>query len=263
MSTAPDALAPRVLPALEARGVSKVYVTGTGSLTVLSDVDLRVGAGEQVAVVGPSGSGKSTMLAILGTLDTPTTGDVLVAGRSTRNLDDGERSEVRSHHVGFVFQQFHLMAHADAVANVELGMLYTGMPPAERRDRAVAALERVGLAARLDHRPTQLSGGEQQRVAVARAIAHGPAVVLADEPTGALDQATGSAVIELLRDLDSALVVITHDVATAERFPRQVRLRDGRVIGDTAMAVSAAADPAQPGPARADGATAIENAGDS
>ncbi len=222
-------------PALELRGVSKAYSTGSGELTVLSEVDLVVDTGEQLAVVGPSGSGKSTMLSILGTLDVPTSGDVLVTGRSTLGLDDAERSALRSGTLGFVFQQFHLLPHVHAVANVELGMLYTGLSRSERRERAVSALERVGLAGRLNHRPAQLSGGEQQRVAIARAIAPGPAVVLADEPTGALDQSTGSQVVDILRGLDSGLVVITHDLGVAEQFGRQVQLRDGRVVADVTV----------------------------
>lgn len=225
---------PAADPAVELRGVSKTYATGGGALTVLRDVDLAVAPGEHTAIVGPSGSGKSTMLSILGTLDSPSEGEVLVAGRPTASMSDAERSEVRSRSLGFVFQQFHLLSHADAVANVELGMLYSGLGRDLRRRRAVAALERVGLGERLDHRPTQLSGGEQQRVAIARAIAHEPAVLLADEPTGALDQATGSAIINLLDGLEGvALVVITHDLAVAGRFARQVRLRDGRIEADS------------------------------
>lgn len=222
-------------PAVELRGVSKTYATGGGDLTVLHEVSLSVAQGEQVAIVGPSGSGKSTMLSILGTLDAPTQGEVLINGRPTAVMDDTERSKVRSTSLGFVFQQFHLLPFADAVANVELGMLYSGLPRTPRRELAVAALCRVGLGTRLGHRPTQLSGGEQQRVAIARAIAHKPTVVLADEPTGALDQATGEVIIELLRELeDVALVVITHNLGIAERFERQIRIRDGRIEADTA-----------------------------
>ncbi|WP_275001207.1 ABC transporter ATP-binding protein [Promicromonospora iranensis] len=231
-----------VAPAVELRGVSKTYATGSGDLTVLRDVDLAIAPGEHAAIVGPSGSGKSTMLSILGTLDAPSAGEVLVGGRPTAAMSDGERSDVRSRSLGFVFQQFHLLSHADAVANVELGMLYTGLGRAERRRRAVDALTRVGLGERLDHRPTQLSGGEQQRVAIARAIAHEPAVVLADEPTGALDQATGTAIIDLLDGLaDVAVVVITHDLVIADRFARQVRIRDGRIEADLTAGEATAA----------------------
>ncbi|GAB3160407.1 ABC transporter ATP-binding protein [Myceligenerans halotolerans] len=220
-------------PAIELRGVSKTYMTGSGDLTVLKDVSISVGHGEHAAIVGPSGSGKSTMLSILGTLDQPTMGDVLVDDRSTGAMSDGERSELRSRSLGFVFQQFHLLPHVDAVGNVELGMLYSGLARAERRRRATEALERVGLAERLDHRPTQLSGGEQQRVAIARAIAHRPAVVLADEPTGALDQTTGRSIMTLFRRLDDvALVVITHDENIAAGFRRRIKIRDGRIESD-------------------------------
>ncbi|GAB2489920.1 ABC transporter ATP-binding protein [Promicromonospora xylanilytica] len=224
-------------PAVELRRVSKWYPSGAGDLTVLRDVDLTVAAGEQVAIVGPSGSGKSTMLSILGTLDAPSAGEVLVEGRPTAAMTDGERSDLRSKSLGFVFQQFHLLSHADAVANVELGMLYSGLDRDVRRGRATRALERVGLGARLDHRPTQLSGGEQQRVAIARAIAHEPAIVLADEPTGALDQTTGTAIIDLLVGLEGvALVVITHDQVVAQRFGRQVAIRDGCIEHDARRA---------------------------
>ncbi|MFD2792660.1 ABC transporter ATP-binding protein [Promicromonospora vindobonensis] len=222
------------MPALELRRVSKRYPSAGGELTVLRSVDLVIGRGEHAAIVGPSGSGKSTLLSILGTLDSPSDGEVLVGGRSTAQMADDERSAVRSSQLGFVFQQFHLLAHVDAVANVELGMLYSGLGRVERRRRAVEALTRVGLSARLDHRPTQLSGGEQQRVAIARAIAPDPVVLLADEPTGALDQATGVQIIDLLRGLDDvALVVITHDPQIAEGFGRRIRIRDGCIEADS------------------------------
>ncbi len=225
------------VPAVELVGVGRTYDASGGPLTVLDDVDLRIDPGEQVAIVGPSGSGKSTLLGIMGTLDTPTRGEVRIAGRSTAAMDDAERSDVRARSLGFVFQQFHLLTHVDAVANVELGMLYHGYPRSERRRRATDALERVGLGHRTDHRPSQLSGGEQQRVAIARAIAHGPALVLADEPTGALDQATGESVIELLLGLDDAAVaVITHDAAIAAHLGRQVRIQDGRIRSDSRTA---------------------------
>ena len=229
----PPRAAPHGDAVLELRGVSKSYATGAGDLTVLHDVDLRIGAQERAAIVGPSGSGKSTMLGIMGTLDAPTTGEVLLDGRPTAAMSDAERSEVRSRSIGFVFQQFHLLSHADAVENVSLGMLYTGLSWAQRRARAVEALGRVGLGARLDHRPTQLSGGEQQRVAIARSIAHRPALLLADEPTGALDQATGEQVIDLLTGLeDVSVVVITHDLDVARRFGRCIRIQDGRIVAD-------------------------------
>ncbi len=227
-------------PALAVRQVTKDFPSGGGTLRVLHGIDLEIGPTEQVAVVGPSGSGKSTLLSIMGTLENPTTGDVAVGETSTATMTDADKAALRSRAFGFVFQQFHLLEHVDAARNVELGLLYTGIAPRERRERARDALERVGLARRMDHRPGQLSGGEQQRVAVARAIAHDPQVVFADEPTGALDQATGASVMELLRALTStALVVITHDEAIAGSLPRLVRMRDGRVEQDVVHAVPA------------------------
>jgi putative ABC transport system ATP-binding protein len=222
-----------VPPVLAVRGVTKDFPTGGGTLRVLHGIDLEVGPSEHVAIVGPSGSGKSTLLSIMGTLENPTTGDVIVGGFSTATMTDNDKAALRSRAFGFVFQQFHLLGHVDAIRNVELGLLYAGFSSKERRDRARHALDRVGLGARMSHRPGQLSGGEQQRVAIARAIAHGPQVVFADEPTGALDQATGSSVIELLRGLSAtALVVITHDEAIAGSLPRLVRVRDGRIEQD-------------------------------
>ncbi|MGY4643202.1 ABC transporter ATP-binding protein [Cellulomonas sp. URHB0016] len=220
-------------PALAVRGVTKDFSTGGGTLRVLHGIDLEIGPSSHVAVVGPSGSGKSTLLSIMGTLEDPTTGDVVVGGSSTVTMTDGDKAALRSRAFGFVFQQFHLLEYVDATRNVELGLLYAGFSAKERRERARHALERVGLGGRMDHRPGQLSGGEQQRVAVARAIAHDPQVVFADEPTGALDQATGRSVMELLRGLSStALVVITHDEAIAGSLPRLVRVRDGRIEQD-------------------------------
>ena len=227
-------------PVLVARAVTKDFPTGGGVLRVLHGIDLEIGAATHVAIVGPSGSGKSTLLSILGTLESPTTGDVVVDGCSTATMPDGDKAALRSRAFGFVFQQFHLLGHIDATRNVELGLLYAGFTPAERRARAQHALERVGLGHRMDHRPGQRSGGEQQRGGVARAIAHDPKVVFADEPTGALDQSTGTAVMELLRGLSStALVVITHDEGIAASMPRLVRVRDGRIEQDVVQGVDA------------------------
>lgn len=220
-------------PAIAIRDVTKEFPTGGGTLRVLHGIDLEIGPSEHVAVVGPSGSGKSTLLSIMGTLESPTTGDVVVGGRSTATMTDGDKAALRSRAFGFVFQQFHLIGHVNATRNVELGLLYAGFAPKERHERARHALDRVGLGSRTDHRPGQLSGGEQQRVAVARALAHDPQVVFADEPTGALDQATGASVMELLRGLSgTALVVITHDETIAASLPRLVRVRDGRIEQD-------------------------------
>jgi putative ABC transport system ATP-binding protein len=207
------------------------------TVTALSGVDLVIGAGELVGVVGPSGSGKSTLLQIMGTLDRPSTGRVLVDGLDTTGLTDTRLAGLRAHRIGFVFQQFHLHPALTAVDNVGTGLLYRGTIRAERRRRAVEALHRVGLGHRLSHRPGQLSGGECQRVAIARAIVGRPAVVLADEPTGNLDSRAGAEVMTLLHALNtegSTVVVITHDQALAVDLPRRIHLRDGAIVHDDA-----------------------------
>ncbi len=222
-------------PALELRGVTRSF--GDPPLEILHGIDLRVEHGELVAIVGPSGSGKSTLLNILGTLDRPTTGTVHIDGIDASTLDDRSLSRLRAWRIGFVFQQFLLLAERTAAENVADGLLYTGMPPRERRERAHEALERVGLSHRAHHRPGELSGGEQQRVSFARAIVVAPAVVLADEPTGNLDSRTGADIIDLIHGLHAdgtTILVITHDHATASGMPRQVTLRDGRIVDDAA-----------------------------
>jgi putative ABC transport system ATP-binding protein len=218
--------------ALALRDVVKKY---PGGVHALRGVGLDVPAGDQLAVVGPSGSGKTTMLTVLGTLERPTSGEVTVAGRDVVAASDGELAGLRAFEIGFVFQGFHLQDTMTALDNVATGMLYTGAPARERREAAQIALERVGLGARVTHRPPQLSGGERQRVAIARAIAKRPVIILADEPTGNLDSKSGQEVIALLHELaadGATLVLITHDEKIAATFPRRIQMRDGEIVGD-------------------------------
>ncbi|MBV9918036.1 MAG: ABC transporter ATP-binding protein [Solirubrobacterales bacterium] len=218
--------------ALRLQQVTKEY---PGGVHALRRVSVEVTGGDHVAVVGPSGSGKTTMLTVLGTLERPTSGWVEVAGRDVAAADDAELAGLRAHHIGFVFQGFHLQDTLSALDNVAGGMLYTGAPASERRAAARAALERVGLGRRLEHRPPELSGGERQRVAIARAIAKRPPIILADEPTGNLDTAAGRDVIALLHELScdgATLALITHDEEVADTFPRRIHLRDGEIVQD-------------------------------
>ncbi len=209
---------------------------GGAPLRVLHGVNLAIDAGEFLAVVGASGSGKTTMLSIMGTIDDPTAGRVLIDGTDVAALSPSKRAELRAQRIGFVFQQFFLLPALSAQENVALGLLYSGVPARERSQRALDALTRVGLEARISHRPGQLSGGEQQRVAIARALVRDPAVLFADEPTGSLDSATGDSILTLLTAVaraGTAVVVITHDANIAARADRQVRMRDGRIVSDS------------------------------
>ncbi|MFF2119127.1 ABC transporter ATP-binding protein [Kitasatospora sp. NPDC058184] len=227
---------------VELNQVTKEY---PGGVVALQGVDLRIGSGELLAIVGPSGSGKSTLLHIVGTLDRPSAGSVTLAGHDVAALSDRRLSALRARHIGFVFQSFHLVAGVSAQDNVAEGLLYSGLPRAQRRRRAALALERVGLADRMHHRPHELSGGQRQRVAIARAVVGEPDLLLADEPTGALDSASSEAVMELLHDLNAdgaTIAVITHDGEIADSLPRQVRIRDGRVVADLRTGAAVPAD---------------------
>jgi putative ABC transport system ATP-binding protein len=227
---------------LEARGVRKVYRTGAAEVVALHSLDLTVRESEFVAVMGPSGSGKTTLLNCLSGLDDIDGGQVLLDGRDLQQMSDAERTSNRAASMGFVFQQFNLIQVMTAAENVELPLLLAGCPPSEARRRATEMLERVGLGHRPHHRPSELSGGEQQRVTIARAVAGRPRLVWADEPTGALDSETADEVMSLLRELHRdglTLVLVTHDASIGESAPRLVRMRDGRVTSDQQLPAAA------------------------
>ncbi|MFZ0530662.1 MAG: ABC transporter ATP-binding protein [Propionicimonas sp.] len=222
-------------PVIDLRNVSKTYGVGETLVHALDRVTLEVERGDYVAVMGPSGSGKSTMMNIIGCLDAQTRGSYRLDGVDVRLLDDRQQSKIRNRKIGFVFQNFNLIARTTALSNVELPLAYAGVPARERRQRALAALAEVGLADRVDHTPAQLSGGQQQRVAIARAMVTGPVILLADEPTGALDSHSSEEVLELFDHLSAAgrtLVVITHEAAVAAHAKRVLQMHDGRIQSD-------------------------------
>ena len=220
---------------IEMDGIRKVYDTGKVKVEALKGVDLRIEKGEFVAIVGPSGSGKSTLMNLLGCLDTPSGGDYFIGGEKVAGLTRDALAEVRNRRVGFVFQAFNLLPQISAFENVEMPLVFGGVPPKVRRARVAELLDRVGLGDRMDHKPTELSGGQMQRVAIARALAMDPDIVLADEPTGNLDTTSGTDIMGVFLDLwkqGSTLVVITHDLALARRASRIVEIRDGKIVSD-------------------------------
>src|SRR3984957_835650 len=226
-------------PVLDVDGVTKSY-PGKPPVDALQDVNLTVGPGELVGIVGPSGSGKTTLLQLMGTLDRPTPGRIRIPGLDVAKMADEDVAYLRATRIGFIFQQFFLAEHSTVLDNVADGLLYAGAPLKQRRQAALDSLELVGLAERPHARPTQLSGGQRQRVAIARALVGQPAIVLADEPTGNLDQATGRAILALIDQLHQAgstIVVITHDQAIAERMSRKVEILDGHIVADSGPAV--------------------------
>ena len=219
--------------------IRKVYDTGKVKVEALKGIDLAIEEGEMVAIVGPSGSGKSTLMNLVGCLDTPTSGIYELGGQAVSGVTRDQLAEIRNRRVGFVFQNFNLLPHISALENVEMPMLFGGIRPAERRRRATELLERVGLGERLDHKPTELSGGQMQRVAIARSLAMKPDIVLADEPTGNLDSSAGGDIMSIFTDLwqqGHTLVIITHDSALARRASRVVEIRDGRITADHSAA---------------------------
>lgn len=224
---------------IEFKDLQKVYVMGEEKVAALAGISLAIDRGEFTAIIGPSGSGKSSLMNILGGLDRPTAGTYRFEGEDVGQFDDDQLADFRRRRIGFVFQSFQLLPRLSALQNVELPMVYAGVLPQERRERAAALLERVGLGSRKDHRPTQLSGGQQQRVAIARALANKPDLLLADEPTGALDTQTGEEVLALFNELNGqglTLIIVTHDLEVAARAKRRVSFRDGHIVQDDAGA---------------------------
>jgi len=219
--------------------IRKVYSTGRMEVVALKGVDLTIGNNEYVSIVGPSGSGKSTLMNLIGCLDTPSSGTYMLSGDNVAGLDRNQLAEVRNKRIGFVFQSFNLLPYASALENVALPLLFAGVSDKKRNERAKEMLERVGLGDRMEHKPTELSGGQMQRVAIARALANNPAIILADEPTGNLDSASGHAIADLFGELHAAgqtIVMITHDHGLAKIASRSVHIRDGEIVDDNRVA---------------------------
>jgi len=226
---------------IQMTAIRKVYSTGRMEVAALKGVDLTIGNNEYVSIVGPSGSGKSTLMNLIGCLDTPTSGTYMLSGDNVAVLDRNQLAEVRNRRIGFVFQSFNLLPYATALENVALPLLFAGVSDKKRNERAKEMLERVGLGDRMDHKPTELSGGQMQRVAIARALANNPAIILADEPTGNLDSASGHAIADLFGELHAAgqtIVMITHDNGLAKIASRSVHIRDGEIVDDNRVAAA-------------------------
>ncbi|HTN53918.1 MAG TPA: ABC transporter ATP-binding protein [Anaeromyxobacter sp.] len=239
-------------PLIAVEGLHRHYRVGGEIVRALDGVSFAIARGEWVAIVGQSGSGKSTLMNVIGCLDTPTSGSYRLAGADVEKLADDALADLRNREIGFVFQTFQLLPRASALANVELPLVYRGLPRRERRARAEAALRAVGLENRMHHRPNELSGGQRQRVAIARALVGDPSLLLADEPTGNLDSATGEEIVRLFAELHTrghTILLVTHEPRLAARCPRAIRLSDGRVVGDGPGAEVAAAGPARVVPA--------------
>lgn len=221
---------------IEIKKITKIYEMGDEKLFALNEVDLTIEKNEYVAIMGPSGSGKSTLMNIIGCLDTPTSGEYFLNGKDVHEMDDNELAEIRNREIGFVFQTFNLLPRSNALHNVELPLVYSGMSRAERLRKAEEALTNVGLADRMTHKPNELSGGQRQRVSVARALINNPSIILADEPTGNLDTKTGEEIMELFRELSNkgnTIIIVTHEEDIAKHANRIVKIRDGMIASDT------------------------------